>query len=339
MRADRLLSLLMLLQSRGKMSARELAAELEVSERTIYRDIEALGMAGVPIYSEQGREGGFALVDRYRTSLTGLSEGEVRALFMLSIPAPLAELGVSQELKAALLKLAAALPDARRGDEERMRRRFYLDAVGWEQVETPTPHLKVLHQAVMEDRRVRLKYRPVFSGEIEQLAEAYGLVAKAGDWYLVFAHGAEGGGRIRARRLVEFVNVQLTGETFTRRPDFDLEAFWKTWCAERLEERTRFRVCLRVAPYALEVLPIYLGSSAREALAHAGLPDTEGWFTLNVTFDDLETARSRILGLGGAIEVLQPDILRLSLTDFAAQIIQRYRQGAFQNEGENLGEN
>ncbi len=324
MRADRLLSLLMLLQSRGKMSARELAAELEVSARTIYRDIEALGMAGIPVYAEQGREGGFGLMDRYRTSLTGLSEGEVRALFMLSIPAPLAELGVSHELKAALLKLAAALPAARRGDEERMRQRFYLDAVGWERVETPTPHLKTLHQAVLEDRRVRLKYRPVFSGEIEQLAEAYGLVAKAGDWYLVFAHGAEGRGRIRARRVAEFMDVQLTGERFTRLADFDLEAFWKAWCAERAEQQAQFRVRLRVAPRAFEWLPGYLGSGAREALALAGPPDSEGWYTLDVTFDYLETARARLLGLGSAVEVLEPDVLRLSLRDFAEQILRVY---------------
>lgn len=323
MRADRLLSLLMLLQTRGKLSARELAAELEVTPRTIYRDIEALGMAGVPIYAEQGREGGFALVDRYRTSLTGLSEGEVRALFMLSIPAPLAELGVSQELKAALLKLSAALPAARRGDEERMRQRFYLDAVGWERAEGPTPHLKTLHRAVLEDRRVQLKYRPVFSGEIEQTADAYGLVAKSGDWYFVFACQD----RVRARRAAELMDVRLTGERFARPDDFNLEAFWKAWCAERAEEHAQFRVRVRIAPRVLEWLPLHLGGGAREALAHAGPPDAEGWFTLDLFFDYLETARARLLGLGGAAEVLEPDALRLSLRDFAEQVLKVYYNG------------
>lgn len=145
MRADRLLSLLMLLQIRGRMTARELAKELEVSERTIYRDIDALSIAGVPVYGEPGPEGGYALVDSYRTNLTGLTEGEVRALFMLSIPAPLADLGVSHELRAALPKLSAALPNARRRDEERVRQRFHLDSTWWRQGEERVPHLQTIH--------------------------------------------------------------------------------------------------------------------------------------------------------------------------------------------------
>ena len=159
MRADRLLSLLMLLQARGRLTAPKLAQELEVSERTIYRDIDALSAAGVPVYGEAGAGGGYALLDSYRTNLTGLTEGEVRALFMLSIPKPLADLGVGRELGAALRKLAAALPSARRDDEERVRQRFLLDAVGWEQVEESAPHLPTVHQAVWEDRRLHLAYR------------------------------------------------------------------------------------------------------------------------------------------------------------------------------------
>ncbi|MBN2006808.1 MAG: WYL domain-containing protein [Anaerolineae bacterium] len=321
MRADRLLSLLMLLQTRGKMSARALAEELAVTERTIYRDIEALEMAGVPVYAEPGRDGGYALVDRYRTSLTGLSGDEVRALFMLSIPAPLAELGVSQELKAALLKLTAALPATRRDDEEHVRNRFYLDAVGWENDSGPTPHLRTVHQAVWQDRRVVLKYRAFFSTEIEQCVEPYGLVVKAGAWYLVFAYA----GRIRTRRLSELMDVRLTGEVFTRSPDFVLETFWKEWCAQRAEEHDQFCVRVRIAPEMCAWLSLYLGSQGRDALAHAGPPDAAGWFTLTLTFDYFETARSRLLPLGGAIEVLAPDELRLSMADFAEQILRIYR--------------
>jgi predicted DNA-binding transcriptional regulator YafY len=320
MRADRLLSLMMLLQARGKMSARALAEELEVTERTIYRDIEALEMAGVPIYAEPGRQGGYGLVDRYRTSLTGLSEGEVRALFMLSIPTPLADLGVTQELKAALLKLTAALPVDRRNDEARVRDRFYLDAVGWEHDGGPTPHLRVIHQAVWQDRRLAVKYRPIFSTEIEQIVDPYGLVVKAGEWYLVFAHRD----RIRARRVSEFMDVRLTGESFTRPPDFALEAFWKAWCTERAERHQQFHVRARIAPGAREWLAFYLGSRSRDALAHAGPPDEDGWFTLTLTFDTLETARARLMPLGGAVEVLEPDALRLSLADFAEQVVRVY---------------
>src|SRR5512147_2861952 len=153
MRADRLLSLLMLLQARGRMTAQELARELEVSERTIYRDINALSASGVPVYAESGPGGGCALLDSYRTNLTGLTADEARALFMLSIPAPLDQLGVGQELRAALLKLSAALPSSRRPDEERARQRIHIDSLAWFQGEDPVPHLHTLQQAVWQDRR------------------------------------------------------------------------------------------------------------------------------------------------------------------------------------------
>ena len=197
MRADRLLSILMILQARGRVTARELAQELEVSERTIYRDIDALSAAGVPVYGEPGRDGGYALLDRYRTDLTGLTEGEVHALFMLSIPAPLADLGISQELKAALLKLSAALPEARRRDHEWMRQRVHLDSTWWNHGEEPVPPLRTIQQAVWEDRRLYLTYRPLFALEMEQLVDPYGLVAKAGTWHLV----CSAKGRVRVHRV------------------------------------------------------------------------------------------------------------------------------------------
>lgn len=331
MRADRLLSLLMLLQTRGKLSAPTLAQELEVSERTIYRDIEALERAGVPLYAEQGRDGGYALVDRYRTSLTGLSGSEVRALFMLSIPAPLAELGLTHELRAALLKLTAALPASRRGDEEHVRNRFYLDAVGWEAVAGPTPHLQAVHQAVWRDRQLVVTYRPLFAVDVALTVEPYGLVVKAGIWYLVYALQ----GRVGARRLSEFRDVRETGATFERPEGFSLEAFWKAWCAENAERREQYRVRVRVAPDAREWLPFYLSGRAREALAHAGSPDAQGWFTLDLAFETLEEARSRLLALGGAVEVLSPDVLRLSMADFGARIAAVYgnqRMGESANE-------
>lgn len=320
MRADRLLSLLMLLQTRGKLSASALAQELEVSERTIFRDIEALERAGVPIYADRGRDGGYALVDRYRTRLTGLSEDEVRALFMLSVPAPLADLGLTQPLKAALLKLSAALPADRRGDEAHVRQRFYLDAAGWERDAGPTPHLHTVHRAVSQDRRLVLTYRPLFSPEIELTVDPYGLVVKAGEWYLVFAHQ----GRVRARRVAEFLNVREAGESFTRPAEFVLESFWKAWCAERAERHDLFKVRARIAPGARDWLPFYLGGRSQEALASAGPPDAQGWVTLDLTFDALESARARLLPLGGAVEVLAPDALRLSMADFAAQIAKAY---------------
>jgi predicted DNA-binding transcriptional regulator YafY len=294
MRADRLLSLLMLLQTRGRMPARQLADELEVSERTIYRDIEALSLAGIPVYGEAGREGGYALLDHYRTSLTGLSDGELRALFMLSIPAPLAALGVSQDLKAALLKLSAALPGERRRDEARVRQRFHLDSLAWGHDGDPVPHLQTIYQAVWQDRCVKVTYRAIPGVEIEQRVDPYALVAKGGSWYLVYAVK----NRVRARRVSELRDARLADGHFERPVDFNLEAFWKKWCAEREEDRSLYRVRLRVAPDFIPALVFYLGEQGRAALTAAGPVDDSGWTSLELSFESLEGARERLLGFG-----------------------------------------
>jgi predicted DNA-binding transcriptional regulator YafY len=322
MRADRLLSLLMLLQTRGRMPARELAEELEVSERTIYRDIDALSAAGVPVYGEAGREGGFALLDDYRTSLTGLTEGEVRALFMLSIPAPLADLGVSQELKQAWLKLSAVLPAHRRVDQARVRQRFHLDATGWEQDAGAVPHLQTIYQAVWQDRRLSLCYHPLPGIEIEQTADPYGLVAKAGVWYLVCAHK----GRLRAHRVSDLIAVSLQTGTFERPEGFDLAGFWETWCAEREQSRAAYTVTVRAAPGLIPYLPMYFGERIRADIAHAGPTDAESWIVLELAFESLESARDRLLGFGRAVEVLAPKALRESIVDYATQITQLYER-------------
>src|SRR5512140_768212 len=188
MRADRLLSLLILLQARGQMSAKDLADELEVSERTIYRDITALSAAGVPVYASRGPGGGVRLIEEYRTTLTGLTPDETRALFMMNIPAPLMQLGVGEKFKGALLKLSASLPETRREEEARTRKRILLDSSWWFQSEQEVPCLQIIQQALFQDRRLRIKVRwDFFHTEFEQAAEPFGLVAKANIWYLV--HG------------------------------------------------------------------------------------------------------------------------------------------------------
>ena len=185
MRADRLLSILMILQTRGKVTALALAEELEVSERTIYRDVEALSGAGVPLYAERGPGGGIALLEEYRTNLTGLNSDEARALFMLSIPSPLLQLGVGPDLTAAMFKLSAALPESRRREQQAARQRIHLDAAWWGQSGLPGPHLGVVQQAVWQDRRLRIVTRTLFGAEIELNVDPLGLVAKASEWYLV----------------------------------------------------------------------------------------------------------------------------------------------------------
>ena len=317
MRADRLLSIMMILQARGRVTAKALATELEVSERTIYRDMDALSGAGVPIYSETGPNGGYALLDHFRTNLNGLTEGEVRALFMLSIPAPLADLGVSRELRAALLKLSAALPAARRQDESWVRQRFHLDATGWQPAEAQVPHLSTIHQAVWTDRRLTVVYRPIPPITIERVVDPYGLVAKAGVWYLVCARQ----GVLQVFQVAELVNVRMVEEGFTRPAGFDLAAFWAEWCAEYAELRRQFTAVVRVAPGFIGELPRYFGSAGQREVAPAG---DQGWVTLELSFPSFAAARERLLGFGGGVEVLEPQALRRSIQDFAAQIVALY---------------
>jgi predicted DNA-binding transcriptional regulator YafY len=321
MRADRLLSLLMLLQTRGRMMAGDLANELEVSVRTIYRDLTALSTSGVPVYTERGPGGGVGLIEEYRTTLTGLTPDEARALFMLSIPAPLDKLGVGGELKAAMLKLSAALPDSRRGVEQRTRQRIHLDSSWWFQSDEALPNLAVLQQAVWEDLCLRIRVRwDFFNTEFEQQVEPYGLVAKASLWHLVYGLG----GAPHVVRVSQVVTAEMLPATFTRPADFDLAAFWEEWCRE-YETQPPFVARVRVAPEALPALSYYLDERARRLPGRASHPDADGWVMLDLPFESFVTARTRLLGLGRAVEVLEPEPLRKSVLDFAEQIVKLYR--------------
>ncbi|MDT8307442.1 MAG: WYL domain-containing protein [Anaerolineae bacterium] len=316
MRAERLLQEMMLLQARGQMAARELAAELGVTVRTIYRDMEALQAAGVPLYSVSGRGGGYGLVDSYRTSLTGLTEGERQALFMLSVPAPLEVLGLGASLQGALRKLAAALPGSRRAEEEQVRQRFYLDATWWRQGTAPVPHLQTVQDAVWQDRQLRIRYRLPAGVDVEYTVAPYGLVAKAGVWYLVYAHG----GRVRALAVSALLAVTPGAGSFARPADFDLARFWQAWCAAREAEEVAYTVEVRVRPAFLPFLPPVFGVAPDAA----GPADGQGWHPLTLSFESLAAARARLLGCGRTVEVLAPEALRVSIADFAEQIAALY---------------
>ena len=325
MRADRLLSLLLLLQTRGRLSAARLAVELNVSPRTIYRDMLALSSAGVPVYAEAGRDGGYALVESYRTNLTGLKQAEARALFLalatLTASQPLAELGVGAELEAALRKLTAALPAASRDEEAHLRQRFLLDTAGWD-VDTGVPNLPAVQAAVWNDRCLLIRYA-LFGGMVsEQKVEPYGLVVKAGIWYLVYARL----GRMRIRRLADLLEAQPLDETFTRPPAFNLQAFWQSYLTERQDAAPGFVVRARVAPHFARQLHYHFGSSLQSQLERHFPPDAAGWLTLELPFDSFDDARRRLLGFGRAVEVLDPPELRLTIQDYAAQIVELYAQ-------------
>ncbi len=329
MRADRLLSILMLLQTRGRMTAQALAKELEVSERTIYRDIEALSTAGIPVYADRGPGGGCMLLDNYRTTLTGLTEDEVRALFMVSIPAPLDQLGVSDELRTARLKLLASLPSARQQAEAAARQRIYLDSTWWSSPNESTPCLQLLHEAVWQDQRVQCTLRLVvgfFEAEQERTIDPFGLVAKANVWYLVgIPDGHLSATRPRVYRVSQVLSARMTGQHFDRPRDFDLAAFWKVWCSEAEADRLNYPVTVRIAerliPLLHKMLPLCANPASRPMQ-----PDAEGRVTMILAFESLEDARNQLLSLGGAVEVLEPDMLRRSIVDLATQTLSVYQR-------------
>jgi predicted DNA-binding transcriptional regulator YafY len=320
MRAHRLITILMLLQARGCVTAHKLAEELEVSVRTIYRDMDALSAAGIPVYAERGPGGGCALLDSYRTTLTGLTPNEVRALFMLSIPAPLAELGVDQELKVALLKLAAALPATRRHEEEQARLRIHLDPVSWDERREPVPHLQTIQQAIWQDRRLWITYRLPFEAQAERLVEPYGLVAKASTWYLVCARADQ----VRVYRVSRVLEARVSDTGFEYPLDFDLASFWQAWCVEVEERRLLYPVTVRATPQIIPWLRQRLGDGLSTETARSEAGDADGWLRLTLSFESLEEARRYILGFGRAIEVLSPRALQSSVLDYATQIVDLY---------------
>ncbi len=319
MRADRLLSLMMLLQTRRQMTAEELADELEVSKRTIYRDIEALSVAGVPVYANGGPGGGYALLDSYRTTLTGLNEAEIRALFMLTIPGPLSDLGVSQQLKAAILKLTSSFTGDHYEHADYLRQRLHLDAASWFQTEEPVPHLKVVQEAVWQDRQLVLSYRRRNDTVSERTISPYGLVAKASIWYLVAATDQG----MRVYRVSRIESVQMTQTHFARPQDFDLSKFWTDWVIGYKASLPKYPVILRIGPDLIPVLPSILGDNVRSLIEQAQ-PDSEGWRVMDYTFERIEEAQTYVLGMGASVDVIAPEELRASVLKLATDVVAHY---------------
>ncbi|WP_433323654.1 helix-turn-helix transcriptional regulator [Spirillospora sp. CA-294931] len=320
MRASRLISLVLLLQSRETMTAAELARELEVSERTVYRDVEALSAAGVPVYADQGRHGGYRLVGGYRTRLTGLSREEAEALFLSGLPGPAEDMGLADAVAAAELKVLAALPESLRDAPKHAGQHFHLDAPGWFGHSEPPPMLRELARAVWRDEVVELRYRK--AEEVTRTVRPYGLVLKNGVWYLV---AAVGGGH-RTYRVERITAVRPTGETFERDEDFDLPAHWRGQAEEFVRSMLREEVTVRLSPTGRRALRYAVEPYAmRRALEEAGEPDEEGWVTTTLPVESATVAHSELLRLGPEVEVIAPPELRAAMAESAARLAALYR--------------
>lgn len=305
--------MLLLLQGTERRSARQLAAALEVSERTVYRDADALSAAGVPVYAERGCNGGIALSAGYRRALTQFGEDEIRALF-ISGSNPLVDLGLGGGRERALEKLAGALSDAQRKAAEKTRGRIHLDQRRWNQPAQPHDHLAVLRRAVWDDRRVALRYRDRDSKTTQRTVDPLGLVAKAGVWYLV-ARSAHEYRTFRAERII---GATALDETFARPAGFDLDAYWRDWTSSVEDGTQRFPVVLSVPAPQLELISRYwdvqLLTPARGTTHDA---------IVRVVFPGSEAALHQLVAWGGLVSIVEPRRIRDELVKRARALIEQ----------------
>ncbi len=320
MRADRLLSILLLLQVHRQMTAGELARRLEVSERTIHRDMVALGMAGIPVTAERGTGGGWRLLEEYRTNLTGMNAAEIQALFLTRPSRLMADLGMEQASDAALIKLLAALPAISRQNAEDIRQRIYIDVAGWGQRRDAVPLLPVVQQAVWQQRRLRFTYG--YDGEDagERMGDPLGLVAKGSVWYMIVAIE----GQPRTYRVSRVRSAELLDELFERPPGFDLAAHWEASSTQYTERIPRFPATVRVAPGILSAIR----SGGRfTRVEHEEPPAADGWVRLTLLFDgDEHNACEFILSYGPQIEVIEPATLRAAVQQAAQATVALYER-------------
>jgi predicted DNA-binding transcriptional regulator YafY len=322
MRASRLVSILLMLQTRGRVTAQELADAFEVSVRTVYRDMESLSAAGVPLYGEAGHDGGYRLLGGFRTRLNGLTEGEAESLFLTGLPTAAADLGLGTIVTAAQLKLMAALPAELRDRAGRIAERFHLDAPAWYRDADRTPHLTTVADAVWNNRVVRMRYfRWAAPHEVTRAVEPLGLVLKAGHWYLV--GGADE--RIRTYRISRILDLHVLEERFDRPDGFELADYWQAYLESFDERRHQGTATLRLSPDAFGNLPNLM----EQAVVHAAYetataPSSDGWIEVTIPTESVDQAVSDLLRLGAQAEVLAPADLRERLTQTLATLTRMY---------------
>ena len=322
MRADRLLSLVLLLQARGRATAQAIAAELEVSVRTVYRDLEALVAAGVPVLTESGPGGGCRLMEGYRFPLRGLRPDEAEALLILGVPGVLRELGLDAALDAAQRHIRVTAGDGP------VAALVHLDMPRWFGGQEEVPCLRDLARALRSRRRLALGYMPRDdAGDPEPwVAGPLGLVNKAGLWYLVACF--QDCPDVRVFRVARIASARVLAEPSERPAGFDLAGFWAQWSAEFEASRPRLPVTLRASPRALAAFGEIFGSAVGPALAAALPPDERGWRVVTLSFEHERAAVHRLAGFGDRVEVLAPPSVRARLVATARQILGHYQDAA-----------
>jgi predicted DNA-binding transcriptional regulator YafY len=317
-RESRLLSILILLQLRVRLTADALAREFEVSVRTIYRDIDKLSAAGVPIYADRGPGGGFQLIAGYQTKLTGLAADEAEAVFLIGMPAAASALGVGTAATNAGRKLLASLTATSSEAATRLSGRFYLDPVDWYRETEPVTHLPALVRAVLDQRCLQMTYQS-WTNTHQWEVEPLGLVMKAGVWYLV-AHGRN---KQRIFKVSNIVEQKVRETTFEPPVNFDLAAYWQ-------EALVRFEIELRSGTATIRATATgflrlsQLGAYGLQAVKSAEPPAADGWARCQFPIENIEQAALLFLGIGPEIEVLEPSTLRARISEMAKALVRRH---------------
>lgn len=317
MRADRLLAMLMMLQSRGKMTAQTLADELEVSRRTVLRDVVALSIAGVPIYAEGGHGGGIALDENYRVSLNGLKEAEVRALFISSNAKLLRDIGLGEAAESSLPKLFAALPILHQQAVEHIRQRIHIDPLWWWHEDQPLPFWAELQRAIDQDCHIRVTYEHYDGEVVERVLEPYSLVAKASMWYLI----ARRDGQFRTYRVARFHNVTVLDTYFPRQEDFDLASYWQSHMPEFVATLSQYTFTLRIDSDRMSFARWY--TPGRCEIIEPS--DDTGWLTARFHVESVDLAMIFVLGFGTQAIIIEPPELREAVLKLAEDIQRHYK--------------
>lgn len=316
MRASRLLSVLLLLQTRRQMTAAELAERLEVSERTVYRDMEALSAAGVPVYAERGHGGGWRLLDSYHTDLTGLNRDEIEALLLQQPSRTLTDLGLDKAFEAALIKLFAALPSIYRHDAEYARQRIHVDGAGWFDHTEDVSHLPTLQDAIWQERKLSLSYQRVDREVVGRLVDPLGLVIKGRIWYLIAAVD----GALRTYRVSRVQEAVVVDQPCARPEGFDLAAYWQESVQQFKADLPQYVVTIRLAPWHLR----RLRGQRYVTVQQEHPPDEHGWVLLVADMETEEDALQVVLGFGDGVKVLEPAPLRQRVVDTLARAAALY---------------
>lgn len=316
MRADRLFSIVLLLQRHHRLRAKVLADRLDVTERTIYRDIEALSIAGVPVYTRTGPDGGCFLDESYRTSLNWFTGAELQTLLYTTSASPLSELGIQSAVDSAILKLLAMLPNYHHQQVQQMSQRLYLDPSGWYDAPEDNPLLPFIKDAVWGDKMIDVAYE-TWEGEIKQIRlHPYSLVYKSGRWYLVACKAVDN--KMRTYRVTRLKDIQPLSTSFERRQDFNIADYWNASSTQFLQRLPTYPVTLRVRGEGLTYFQ-HMYSERYEVIE-----EQEDWKIMQVQYTVFEEARTSVLGLGIDAEVIKPQELHDAVIQQAQAIIKKH---------------